>query len=70
MAYRPIRKGIAVVDPEKCISCKLCMKLGCPAISWDGEKPEISKHLCWPDCNMCVQVCPVDAISKDMGGQT
>lgn len=70
MAYKPIRKGIAVVDAEKCISCKLCMKLGCPAISWDGEKPEISKHLCWPDCNMCVQVCPVDAISKDMGGQT
>ncbi len=70
MAYKPIRKGIAVVDPEKCISCKLCMKLGCPAITWDGEKPEISKHLCWPDCNMCVQVCPVDAISKDMGGQT
>ncbi len=70
MAYKPIRKSIAVVDPEKCISCKLCMNLGCPAISWDGEKPEISKHLCWPDCNMCVQVCPVDAISKDMGGLT
>ncbi len=70
MAYKPIRKGVAVVDPEKCISCKLCMKLGCPAISWDGEKPEISSHLCWPDCDLCVQVCPVDAISKDMGGQT
>jgi len=66
MAYRPKKKVSAVVDTEKCVGCKMCMKLGCPAISWDGEHPVISRHLCWPNCNMCVQVCPVGAISKDM----
>jgi indolepyruvate ferredoxin oxidoreductase, alpha subunit len=66
MTYRPRKKIVAQVDTEKCVSCRMCMKLGCPAISWDGEHPVISRHLCWPNCNMCVQVCPVGAISKDM----
>jgi indolepyruvate ferredoxin oxidoreductase alpha subunit len=69
MTYRPGKRSVAELDPEKCIGCKQCMKLGCPAISWDGERPEISKLLCWPNCNLCVQVCPVEALSKDMGGQ-
>ncbi|MCD4776288.1 MAG: indolepyruvate ferredoxin oxidoreductase subunit alpha [Candidatus Aegiribacteria sp.] len=68
MTYRPKKKSVAILDPEKCIGCKLCMKLGCPAISWDVDKPDISSLLCWPNCDLCVQVCPVDAISKDMGG--
>ena len=68
MNYRPKKISVAEIDPEKCIGCGLCMKLGCPAISWDGEKPEISRLLCWPNCDMCVQVCPVGAISKDMEG--
>ncbi len=70
MAYKPKKISVAKLDPEKCISCRLCMQLGCPAISWDEDKPEISSHLCWPNCDLCVQVCPVDAISKDMGGLT
>ncbi len=68
MAYRPKRISVAKLDPEKCIGCKMCMNLGCPAISWDVDKPDISSLLCWPNCNMCVQVCPVGAISKDMEG--
>jgi indolepyruvate ferredoxin oxidoreductase alpha subunit len=68
MTYRPEKRSVARLDSEKCIGCRQCMKLGCPAISWEGEKPEISKLLCWPNCNLCVQVCPVDALSKDMEG--
>ncbi|MBN2568691.1 MAG: hypothetical protein JXB42_04580, partial [Deltaproteobacteria bacterium] len=26
------------VDPYKCIGCKMCLGLGCPAISWKGFK--------------------------------
>ncbi len=68
MKYRPVRRTVAVVDTEKCVGCRQCMKLGCPAISWDNGHPVISEFLCWPRCNLCVQVCPVDAISKDMEG--
>ncbi len=70
MQYKPKRKTVAVHDLEKCVHCKLCVKLGCPAISWDEEKkiPIINEMLCWPNCNLCVQVCPKDALSKDLEG--
>lgn len=70
MAYRPKRRTVAEHHPDKCIHCKLCLKLGCPAISWDSEKniPVINEMLCWPNCNLCVQVCPKDALSKDLEG--
>ncbi len=70
MQYKPKRKTVAVLDESKCVHCKICIKLGCPAISWDEEKkiPVISDMLCWPNCNLCVQVCPKDALSKDLEG--
>ena len=69
MTYRPKRRAVAEVDSETCVSCRMCMKLGCPAISWNEEEghPEINGMLCWPNCNLCVQVCPTGALSKDMG---
>ena len=68
MTYRPKKALVAEVDTDKCVGCRQCMNLGCPAISWGDGVPEISSLLCWPNCNLCVQVCPVDAITKDMGG--
>jgi indolepyruvate ferredoxin oxidoreductase alpha subunit len=70
MVYKPGRKTVAQHDPDKCIHCRICAKLGCPAISWEKEKkiPVINEMLCWPNCNLCVQVCPKDALSKDLEG--
>jgi len=70
MAYKPLRKTVAVHDVEKCVHCRLCARLGCPAISWNKEMkiPVINEMLCWPNCNLCVQVCPKDALSKDLEG--
>lgn len=53
-----------VVDPEKCVGCKKCLKLGCPAVQFDESKKkmEIDKDTC-VGCTMCLQVCPFDAIS-------
>jgi indolepyruvate ferredoxin oxidoreductase alpha subunit len=70
MAYKPLRKTVAVHDPEKCVHCRACIRLGCPAISWDplAKVPVISEMHCWPNCNLCVQVCPVGALSKDLEG--
>ena len=70
MAYKPLRKTVAEHDPAKCVHCKACLRLGCPAISWNTEDnvPVVSEMQCWPNCNLCVQVCPVGALSKDLEG--
>ena len=66
MTYRPAGKAIAECDTDKCVSCKACMKLGCPAISFPEKNPVINELLCYPNCNLCVQVCPTGALSKEL----
>ncbi len=50
---------------DKCKKCKLCMKLGCPAISVDEDgSVRIDVTLC-NGCGLCVNVCPFGAIEKE-----
>nr|AAR21230.1 indolepyruvate oxidoreductase II alpha subunit [Methanococcus voltae PS] len=51
------------VNSEKCNGCKLCLRIGCPAISFNNEtkKAEINKSLC-VGCGLCVDVCKRSAI--------
>ena len=49
---------------DKCKKCKLCMKLGCPAISQKGDKIVIDKTQC-NGCGLCTNVCPFGAIEKE-----
>ena len=49
------------VEPDKCKSCKKCMKLGCPAISLKDGKARIDATLC-VGCGVCKQLCAFDAI--------
>jgi indolepyruvate ferredoxin oxidoreductase alpha subunit len=60
-------QGNCVVDEDKCIGCKKCLKTGCPAISFDktSKKSSIDKGPC-VSCGICEQVCPVGAISKEV----
>ena len=53
------------VLPEKCIGCKLCMKCGCPALSFDADnkKASIDQIQCL-GCDVCAQVCPKKAIER------
>ncbi len=56
------------VDGDKCRSCKLCMKIGCPAISMqptaDGKvKAAIDNTLC-TGCGVCTQLCHFDALKE------
>ncbi len=56
--------GKCVVDAEKCRSCKMCMKLGCPAISFVDGKAKIDETQC-NGCGLCTKVCPFNAIVKE-----
>ena len=49
------------VDPEKCKSCKMCMKVGCPAISMADGKAKVDNTLC-TGCGVCAQLCKFDAL--------
>jgi len=52
------------VDPEKCIMCGMCHKVGCPAIEKDENgKTKINALLCI-GCDICRQVCKPKAIQQ------
>ncbi len=54
------------VDTEKCDSCYACLRIGCPALSVDGDKAIINAAMCvGSGCNICAQVCSREAILED-----
>lgn len=52
-------------DNEVCRGCRLCAKLGCPAMSFEDGKPRIDQALC-SGCGLCAGLCPFDALK--LGG--
>ncbi len=76
-AFKKYNKPLQI-DSTKCIGCKSCINLGCPAISFhpvegdmamtaDGKKRKgisrIEASLC-PGCHLCFQVCKFGAIQS------
>jgi indolepyruvate ferredoxin oxidoreductase alpha subunit len=55
--------GLCTVDTAKCIGCRKCLSVGCPAVSVRDKKSRIDPALC-VGCTLCAQVCPVGAISR------
>ncbi|MBE6926023.1 MAG: indolepyruvate ferredoxin oxidoreductase subunit alpha [Ruminococcaceae bacterium] len=51
------------VDPDKCVGCKACMKIGCPAISIVDGKAKVDETLC-VGCGVCEQLCKFDALQS------
>ena len=51
------------VDTDKCVGCKACMKIGCPAISIVGGKAKVDETLC-VGCGVCQQLCKFDALQS------
>ncbi len=49
---------------DACKNCKMCMKLGCPAITLKDGKVVIDNTQC-NGCGLCVNVCPFGAIEKE-----
>ena len=60
--------GKCVVDRDKCRSCKMCLKVACPALHMKDGKTEIDQTIC-SGCTVCAQACPFGAISRVGDGQ-
>ena len=52
-----------VADPGKCVGCKACMKIGCPAISIVDGKAKVDNTLC-VGCGVCEQLCKFGALKE------
>lgn len=55
-----VHKPPIEVDTDKCVGCKSCMRIGCPAISVRDGKAKIDPTLC-VGCEVCTQMCKFDA---------
>ena len=56
-------KAPLAVDAEKCVGCKACMKIGCPAISFADGKAKVDATQC-VGCGVCEQLCKFDALKE------
>ena len=56
------------VDRTLCTKCRMCLKMGCPAIEWTPEGATVNELLC-SGCGLCAGVCPSKAfVIAEKGG--
>lgn len=58
-----VHKPPIKVNADKCVGCKMCMKIGCPAISVTDGKVSIDTTLC-VGCDVCSQMCKLGALGE------
>ena len=56
-------KPALTVDEDKCVGCKACMKIGCPAISIVDGKARVDATQC-VGCGVCEQLCKLGALKE------
>ncbi len=56
------------VEAEKCVGCKMCLKIGCPAISFKNGKAAVDETLC-TGCGLCSQMCHSNAFCSSKKSQ-
>ena len=56
-------KAPLAVDPDKCVGCKACMRIGCPAVSILDGKAKIDATQC-VGCGVCEQLCKFGALKE------
>lgn len=55
--------GPIAANTEKCVGCKMCMQIGCPAVSMENGKVKIDNTLC-TGCGVCSQMCKFDVFAS------
>jgi len=56
-------EGKVRVNKENCRYCKVCMRIGCPAVVDTGESIQINEDLC-VGCELCLELCKFNALEK------
>ncbi len=56
-------KAPLTVDHDKCVGCKMCMNIGCPAISMQDGKAKVDATQC-VGCGVCQQLCRLNALKE------
>ena len=56
-------KAPLAVDESKCVGCKACMQIGCPAISIVNGKAKVDATQC-VGCGVCEQLCKLGALKE------
>jgi len=58
--------AVSTVHSDQCIGCRMCLRSGCPAISFDvaQKKASIDPVQC-VGCTVCGQLCPKSAITRE-----
>lgn len=57
-------KPAIVPNIEKCNGCRLCMQIGCPAITIIDNKVRINETLC-VGCDVCAQLCNRGVLTRE-----
>jgi indolepyruvate ferredoxin oxidoreductase alpha subunit len=56
-----VHKSPLSVKEDKCVGCKACMQIGCPAVAFKNGKAAIDPTLCI-GCEVCTQMCKFGAL--------
>ena len=59
-----IRRKPFIIEADKCVGCKLCVDLGCPAIEFNLETKVASINAMCTGCAVCSHLCKFDAIME------
>ncbi len=64
--YKDMWKTKDIVLQDKCVGCKACLRSGCPSLVFNAEEKKVSIDTATcVGCDVCLQICPYDAIVKE-----
>ncbi len=55
------------IKEDKCVGCKVCMKMACPAMAFVDGKAVVQDPASCTGCGLCMELCKFDAIER-IGG--